>query len=76
MIKETATPTKIEAVEVHALHTAAGVIDFSVYGKVKGTKVSGLVINVTAAGGILSLVVTATNTASYTVQRVSTLRLA
>jgi hypothetical protein len=76
MIKESATPTKIEAVEVHALHTAAGVIDFSVYGKVKGTQVSGLVINVTAAGGVLSLVVTATNSASYTVQRVSTLRLA
>ncbi len=76
MIKETATPTKIEAVEVHALHTAAGVIDFSVYGKVKGTKVSGLVIDVIAAGGVLSVVVTATNTASYTVQRESTLRLA
>lgn len=76
MIKETATPTKIEAVEVHALHTAAGLVDFSVYGKVKGIQVAGLVIDVTAAGGVLSLVVTATNTASYTVQRVSTLRLA
>lgn len=76
IIKETATPTKIEAMEVHALHTAAGVIDFSVYGKVKGLQVSGLVVDVTVSGGVLSLVVTATNTVSYTVQRVSTLRLA
>lgn len=68
MVKESATATKIESMIIHALVTDAGVVDFSVFAKQKGTFVSGLTITVVKSGSNLELRISASNNVTYVAQ--------